>query len=189
VLIAACYWVPNQNIDSGTEADLMRSFFGYSNENVVNSTLNDVAVTDLSCVCDSILGRSGVASTISHSVVCGVKALQIQANGAILINVTAKRIVAAEGAIVYNIVDTSEAGLVLAQGQVMAGVFSADGTQEVLNSSLSTDGGKSWETAVAGNAHSFEQIYDLNSSVSPIILETVISAAHQRAFASFETNL
>jgi hypothetical protein len=163
----------------------MRLFFGYSDRSVVNSTLHSVYVADQSCVCDSEVGSPGTSSIISHSVVCGVRTLAIQANGAILINVTARRIVAGEGAIVYNVVDTSPNGLVLGAGEVMAGVFSADGKQEILHSALTIDGGKAWETIVEGNAHSFEQIYDINATVSPKELENVISAAHTTAFASF----
>lgn len=172
---------------SSEEADLMRLFFGYSSSNIVQSQLHRVTITDQSCVSDSIIGSASgtVESTITHSVVCGVKTLQVQANGAVLINVTARRIVAAPGSVVYNVVDDSEGGLVLKEGEVLAGVFNEQGQQEILHSSLSIDGGKNWETAVAGNAHSFEQIYDLNASVSPIRLEQLISQAHTSTFAKF----
>lgn len=56
-------------------------------------------------------------------------------------NVTADRIIARPGSIVYNIVDESEDGLDLNHGQVLAGVFSDDGSQIVMRSSTTIDGG------------------------------------------------
>ena len=85
-------------------------------------------------------------SRISGSVLVGVNAGLVECDGAILINVTAKSVRAAPGSIVYNVVDESEAGLDLAAGQVMAGVFgvseSGSGARlEVLHSHLNIDGG------------------------------------------------
>ena len=56
---------------------------------------------------------------------------------------TARSITAAPGSIIYNIVDTSPEGITAGPGEVLAGVFDAEGRQEILRSGLSTDGGKS----------------------------------------------
>ena len=56
----------------------------------------------------------------------------IEAEGCVLINVTADRIVAQPGSIVYNIVDRTDAGLALTEGAVLAGVFEENGSHLVV---------------------------------------------------------
>jgi hypothetical protein len=74
-------------------------------------------------------------------VLCNVRCKYIDAEDCILVNVTADRIVARPGSIVYNIVDESEDGLDLNHGQVLAGVFSDDGSQIIMRSATTIDGG------------------------------------------------
>ena len=66
-----------------------------------------------SCYC-----RKKTCGTVKNSVLCNVKCKYIDADGCILINVTAESIVAKPGSIVYNIIDESEFGLDLSDGQV-----------------------------------------------------------------------
>ena len=79
--------------------------------------------------------------SVRASVLCNVRCNYIDAEGCILITVTADSIVAKPGSIIYNIVDDSGEGLDVSHGQVLAGVFSADGSQMLMKSSTQIDGG------------------------------------------------
>jgi hypothetical protein len=78
---------------------------------------------------------------VRNSVLCNVRCKYIDAEDCVLINVTADRIFARPGCIVYNIIDETEDGLDLNHGQVLAGVFSNDGTQLIMRSATTIDGG------------------------------------------------
>ena len=109
-----------------------------------NSNLVNTSHDDTSIISSSALGSEGTGSgAIKASIVSNVHSKFIDAEGAILINVTAERIIAKPGSIVYNIIDSSVGGpgLVVEAGQVLAGVFSNDGTQHVVKSTISIDGG------------------------------------------------
>ena len=119
------------------------------------------------------------------SVLTSVRCNHIEADGCVLINVTADRIIAAPGSVVYNVVATGDdKTLVVGAGQVLAGVFSDDGSQSVLRSEMEIDGGKAWETVLAavGNTHSFEQVYKKNADTCPLTLERVITDSHLDAW-------
>jgi hypothetical protein len=66
--------------------------------------------------------------------------------GCVLVNVTARRIRAAPGAVIYNVTDDSTAGLTAAAGEVIVGIWQA-GQQTVLRSAASIDGGKAWQAS------------------------------------------
>lgn len=117
-----------------------------------------------------------------RSVLTNVRCKDVEAEDSILINVTANKIVAPRGCILYNVVDSSEEGIVLVENEVRVGVFSDDESQLVVRSSTTIDGGKSWENKVLSNAHSFEEIYNANANADPTMLESVISKAHDAAW-------
>ena len=118
----------------------MKLFFGISDTKV--SGLTNVVIDEESVVDSSEIGSETRASSIEKSVLVNVRSKFIEANGAILINVTASKIVAQPGSIIYNVIDDSEEGLVVEAGQVLAGVFRDDGSQIVVKSLNSIDGGK-----------------------------------------------
>lgn len=111
-----------------------------------------------------------------------VKCKHVVAEGSVLVNVTARSIVAQPGSIVYNVFDTSTEGLVVGPGDVLAGVSNSDGTQTIIRSHMSICGGKAWETTVLGNVHSFEDVHTSNVSTCPIDIERVNSGAHAAAW-------
>lgn len=164
---------------SNPEASLLRLFFGLDQQQVVDSTLEGTSVSEGSCVSASHL----TGGFIKGSVLTGVRANHIEAEEAILVNVTADRIVAGKGSIVYNVV-APDNSLTVAPGEVLAGVFSDDGSYHIVRSDISIDGGKAWETVLAdlGNKHSFEQVYNLNADACPLTLERVISDSHSSAW-------
>ena len=85
----------------------------------------------------SLLGSGFVRRSVLNNVRCK----HVEAEDAILINVTAERVVAPKGSIIYNVATTAAEGLVLLPGDVRAGVFQADGTQIVISSHTDIDGG------------------------------------------------
>jgi cytoskeletal protein CcmA (bactofilin family) len=169
--------------DMSDESDLMRLFFGIEGgSRVASSDIGSkVTVDNASCISASTVG----SGTISRSVLSNVRCNSIDADGCVLINVTADRIVAKPGSVLYNVVDSGS--LSLEEGAVLAGVFAESGSQLVVTSSISTDGGKVWETKLAANSFSFEGIYNSNTEVCPTALEGVIAAAHATKWASIET--
>jgi hypothetical protein len=167
------------------DADLLKQFFNLHGETVRDSTVTQTDIDDVSLVSSSVLGSELMAKgSIKRSVLSNVRAKYIEADGAILINVTAEKIIAKPGSIVYNIVDSSVggAGIVVEEGQVLAGVFYNDGTQHVVKSVNTIDGGKAWETKVEGNPLSFEEVYNSNFNADPSHLERVAVETHGNAW-------
>jgi hypothetical protein len=120
-----------------------------------------------------------------------VRCKYIDAEDCVLINVTAERIIAKRGSIIYNLLDDKNSapvvieGMILANaGDVIVGVFDADGKQFIVRSNMDTDGGKTWETKVSGNTVSFEDVYNGNTNACPTTLERVISFSHAEAWKS-----
>lgn len=164
---------------------MMRHFFGLSGQELVrNSTIQNTTVDGTSCISSSLLGSasSGAASGfVRNSVVSNVRCKYIEAENCVLINVTAERIVAKPGSIIYNLIDADSAIEVGAQ-EVRVGVFDDSCTQQVIRSDMETDGGKAWEIRVAGNTQSFEEVYNSNANADPTHLEQIIATAHDAAW-------
>eukprot|EP00659_Diplonema_papillatum_P011737 gene11737-18097_t len=97
----------------GEENDAYRAFFGAKQGSPKDSKTDGCAVDASSSVASSTLYKGAV----NKSALCNVTAGTISADSCILVNVTAKSIKAAPGSIAYNIVDDSEEGLVLGEGQ------------------------------------------------------------------------
>ena len=150
----------------------------------MQSEVVSTIIDENSTVSGCRLGQAGDASlgSVKKSVLSNVRCKHIFADGCVLINVTAQRISAQPGSIVYNIFDYSAEGLNVTAGDILAGVSNSDGTQIAMRSHMSIDGGKAWETAVLGNAQSFEQVYNNNVSVCPISLEKSNSESHDSAW-------
>jgi hypothetical protein len=126
------------SLNSTEESALMRKFFGIdSADRSKDSTVGSTSVDDLSCISSCSLGSGSVKNSLLSNVHCN----QIDAEGCVLINVTANKITAKEGCIIYNIADGSAEGLDIIAGKVLAGVFSKDGSHKQMHSSIDTDGG------------------------------------------------
>lgn len=126
------------NLHSTDESALMREFFGInSSSRSKDSVLGSASVDGLSCISSSSIGTGSVKNSLLSNVKCN----HIDAEGCILINVTANSIIARHGCIIYNIADGTRDGVTISAGQVLAGVFKKDGTHTRINSSISTDGG------------------------------------------------
>merc|ERR1712070_1230555 len=149
--------------DGSDDAKLARAFFGIKDGARVGAECQlNACDRDAASVVSSTRCASG---KIASSTVCGCSAREIQADGAVLLNVCAKRIVAAKGAVAYNLVDNSDEGVVLGENEVRVGVFTLD-TQnkyfEMRSNVATTDGGKVFKEKVHGNPKSFQEVYDMN---------------------------
>ena len=127
----------------------MRLFYGLDDKQIVDSDVVNTDVLAGSLVSSSSLGsthsplQGSVKGSVKGSVLTGVRCKYIEAENCILINVTAERIIAKPGSIIYNIVAGGDDNVLIAEpGQVLAGVFSDDGSQHVIRSNISIDGGK-----------------------------------------------
>jgi len=152
-------------LDTDESSDLLRKFF-HVDDKKAHSTLGDVKVDDKSLV-SSCKFKSG---SISESVIAGVEALEISAEGAIIVNCTAKKIVAGKNSILYNLIDDSEEGITALEGDVIVSVTEESGEMMELKSKHSICGGKAWKEKVAGNDMTFEEVMVKNfgSNVSKI---------------------
>ena len=117
--------------DDSAETRLMKLFYG------ITAGDTTAGIDEHSTVSSSSLNSASVA----RSVIVNTRCQHIEAEDAIIVNVTARRIIAGRGSILYNIVDSSEEGIRLGEGEVRVGVFSADASQMVITSSTSIDGG------------------------------------------------
>lgn len=169
--------------EDNDEARLMRKFFRMAeNERVSNSQVGETDIDGGSVVAMSNI-RSG---SVKNCVLSGVRCRSIDAVGCILVNVTADRIVACPGSIIYNVVSTGtiEAG----DGIIHAGVTAKDGTQTVIHSAMSIDGGQAWDLKVEGNEHTFGEVHGkLNAGANPLELEAINKEAHAAVWAVVET--
>merc|ERR1712216_436460 len=115
---------------------------------------------------ESVVSASTFKSgSIANSIMFGVAAEEARLQGALAVNVCAKKLNLAPGAVAYNVVDNSDEGLTLGENEVRVGVFTQDPENayfEMKSNWDEIDGGKSFKTAVCGNARSFHEVYELN---------------------------
>lgn len=171
-----------------SDAQLARAFFGISEEGRVTATcaLGDCQVDDASVVSATEV-RSG---SIANSSVMGVCAVEVSLDGAVVVNTSAKKIVAAKGALAYNILDNSEEGIVLNENEVRVGVFTGNDEKpyfEMRSKWDEFDGGKVFKTPVCGNELSFEGVYKQNQGVD--VLKCSAASAAARAALAKELGL
>lgn len=161
---------------------MMRRFFGLPDTSRIrDSSIIKTTIDSSSCISSSHLGTQGSKTScgnVKGSVLCNVRCKYIDAEDSILIGVTADRIFARPGCIIYNIIDESEDGLDLNHGQVLAGVFSNDGSQLVMRSTTTIDGGKAWKQELEWNPKTFEDIYNMNTNADPLAIEKQSLTAH-----------
>lgn len=125
----------------------MRLFMGIpESETVRESSITNTIVDTNSCISGSSIGtNAGSTGFIRNSVLNNVRAKYIEADNCILMNVTADRIIAKNGVIVYNVIDdgaSEDCSLSnLDEKKVVVGVFNELGVQTIIRSHLDTDGG------------------------------------------------
>ncbi len=145
------------------EASALRQFLGLSDDSrVVDSTMNDIKIDDSSC----ILSCNGQNGNVVGSCLSNVSVISIDAENSLIVNVTAKK-VSAKGALLYNVVDDSEDGITLTDGQARADVLIA-GERVVLLCEIEHDGRVSWKTVLPNNSMSFEEVWKKNQTQNVI---------------------
>lgn len=168
------------------DATLARAFFGIPEDGRVGAGSALAACqVDAASVASATSASSG---SITGSALCNVCTTELHADRAVLVNVCAKRISAAKGAIAYNIVDDSEDGLTLAEDEVRVGVFTLDAARpyfEMRSNVAEIDGGKAFKDRVCGNAMSFQEVYDVNFGVDV----SACGAAAAAAFAALQRSI
>ena len=112
-------------------------------------------------------------SLVEKSLLSNVVAAEVNVSNVLLVNVSAKKI-KGSGGILYNVVDDSEDGITLSDGDVRADIVTANGEKISMKTNLSQDSGKAWKIKLDGNDRSFEDIYKMN-------LEADIMAAFAKA--------
>ena len=143
--------------EESEEARLARAFLGMRGR-TYRTELFSTALDGNSVVQGCELGEGSVQG----SVLCNVHAAQIQAQGCILVNVTARKIIARPGSLIYNVVDDSPDGIIVDEDVALAGVWQEDGTQMALKALTNMDMGKKWSQRDFDNTHTFQEIYDMN---------------------------
>lgn len=188
----ACWWDYGQlklylknniiALDQNDEGSaLLRRFLGVTS-NQMNCTLGESVVVDDVSLLSSCAIRSG---SVTNSILSCVNTLDAQIDGAIVVNCTAKKIVAGKNCILYNIVDTSDDGIVAGEGDVIVSVTEEDGSMMELKSKQSICGGKAWSDIVEGNSMSFEQVHGKNRDANVVAIEEKRRELHKKASDSF----
>jgi hypothetical protein len=182
-------------LSDSEDGQRMRDFFGVGKpccgigaflqkaSRISDSTVGGVDIDKDSVVLTSTIGSGSVRGSIVNNVRCN----DIQAEGCILVNVTAKKIVAKPGSIVYNVCDAESDCLVIEDKDVLVGIVDDKGAQVNMRSNMDTDGGKTWDSKIPGNRFSFSQIYERNSTADPIALEAIIKKKHADAWKEIST--
>lgn len=120
---------------------------------------------------------------IRNSTLSNVRCKYIEAENCVLINVTAERIIAKSGSIIYNYIhdDHESKDKVILEAKekdVIVGIFDEEGRQLVVRSHLDIDGGKVWDDTILGNQDSFAAIHSNNMQACPTALQQIIGDAH-----------
>jgi hypothetical protein len=166
---------------STEESELMRLFFNISEESIIKSTNSTV-------ISSNILNSS--ISDILNSVVVNSNCYSIQANNAVIVNCTAKSIIAKEGAILYNII--TDGDIVINENEVLVGLYSESSDLNLpssISSNLNIDGGVYWDKLALSNTLTFENIFDINSSANCINIENLMIARKDENFEKIKSKL
>jgi hypothetical protein len=148
-------------LEDTDDAKLLHKFLGVT-EKHVESSLEGVEVDDIS----RTYATKAKKGYIKNSVLANVQASEIQADGAIIVNCVAKTIKAGKGAILYNLVDESEAGISAADGEVIVAVTDESGDSVMLKSRMDIDGGDAWKQKLEMNEASFEDVHTKNKDAN-----------------------
>uniref|UniRef100_A0A7S2XTE0 Uncharacterized protein n=1 Tax=Attheya septentrionalis TaxID=420275 RepID=A0A7S2XTE0_9STRA len=167
--------------DNDADADLLRKFLGVTSRRMYSTIGDSVTVDEDSCVFGSTIS----AGSITNSVLAGVKSPEVEADGAIIVNCTAKKIKAGKGAILYNLIDTSDEGIVAEDGAVRVAVMEESGESMLLKSKMDIDGGKAWKIVVEENPMSFEAVHGKNKDSNVTVIEQKRKVIYDAAAASF----
>lgn len=142
--------------ESNPESKLLRKFL-----NICESPESGTSAANNVRMDHSYAFNCNIASgRIKESLLSHVTSLEINADGAILVNCVAPKITAGKGSIVYNMM--TEKSIVAEPGQVLVAVTDESGSTTEIKSRIDIDGGDAWKKIVEGNPMSFEQVWMKN---------------------------
>jgi hypothetical protein len=186
----ACWWDYGQLklystnnlklLEDSADAKLLRQFFGITDKKFY-SKIEGVKVDEPSCVFSCKIGGGSITS----SALANVTSPYVEAEGAIIVNCTAKKIVAGKGAILYNLIDTSDEGIDAGPGEVKVAVMDENGNSMLLQSRMDIDGGKAWKQKLDMNEMSFEDVHKNNKDAPITFIDKKREELHKAAAASF----
>lgn len=112
-------------------------------------------------------GDHGVSELKVPSATLAASSGDIQSEGAALVQVSAKKIVAGKGSTANNDTDISGEGIVFVENEVKVGVCTLDDERPYLQMSsiAQADGGKAWKEQVHGNAKSSKVVRNMSKGV------------------------
>lgn len=168
-------------LDTDKSSDLLREFFGVTSKQM-HSKLDDAVKIDETSMVSSCKIKSG---SIANSVIAGVEALDVTIDGAIVVNCTAKKIVAPKNCILYNIIDDSDEGIIASEGDVIVSVTEESGEMMELKSKNTICGGKAWKEKVAGNSMTFEEVMHKNFGSNVTAIEKKRNELFRKTSSSF----
>ena len=186
----ACWWDYGQLklysrnslllLENTESARLLKKFLKFKDgdTNTVVDSKCDASVKNAYVFCSRIGGGSLADSTIAH-----VTATEVQADGAIIVNCCAKKIKAAKGAILYNLI-SSEDEIVAEEGEVFVGVMDEAGNSMLLKSRMDIDGGKAWKQKLDMNEMSFEDVHKKNKSANIVKIAEEREAKYEKVASS-----
>mmetsp|Transcript_28749 Transcript_28749/g.62977 ORF Transcript_28749/g.62977 Transcript_28749/m.62977 type:complete len:534 (-) Transcript_28749:321-1922(-) len=165
-----CYWwdygqlklyVKNNMLAAaGTEEAKALHKFMKITDRVMDSQVGKATVDGKSIVLSSHMG----AGKVTNSVCASVAVADLDVEDCLLVNVKAKK-VKGKGLVLYNVVDDSEEGIVLEDGDVRVNVFMPGKEKIVMKSNVSIDGGKVFKTKMDINPYSYNEVYQMNGAV------------------------
>ena len=186
---SACWWDYGQLklysmnsllvLEDSKDAELLHKFLGVTAKHI-ESSLDGVTVDGVT----RTFATKAKTGSISTSVLANVQASEIQAEGAIIVNCVAKTIKAGKGAILYNLVDDSDAGIIAAEGEVIVAVTDESGDSMLLKSRMDIDGGQAWKQKLDMNEASFEDVHKKNRDANIGEIEKKRSEKFQKVAAT-----
>lgn len=167
-------------LDIDKTSKFLHGFFGLTSNTMESSLGADVKLDKVSKVFASRIS----SGSICRSLISAVHTIDALLHGSIIINCTAKKIAAEKNSIVYNIIDKSENGITVGEGEVLVGLMNKDGNMVTLSSKLSLCGKFHWKKVVEGNLMSFEQAMYKNLKVDIVKVENKLRQIRLSALSS-----
>jgi hypothetical protein len=146
---------------------------------VMQSELGATTIDDSSRVFGCTIKEGG---SINGSALAGVTAKTVEADGAIIVNCVAPKIVAGKGAILYNLI--SEEDIIAEAGAIIVEVTEESGDKYLLKSDMETCGGKAWKIKLDANEFSFEDVHGKNQDANITVIEAKRQELYKKVAAS-----
>lgn len=161
-------------LEDDNDAKLLRAFMGITDKKAHSSLGDEVAVDEASVALTCKIGSGSIA----NSVLCAVTANEVIADGAIVVNCVAPRIIAGKGAILYNLISSED--IVAGEGDVHVSVTEESGDSAVLKSHLTIDGGDKWKVKLEMNEVTFEDMFMKNQNANVGAIEVMRNETYQK---------